>query len=169
MKSHDYHVLLQFIISIAIRTMLSRKIREGIYRLAMFLRWICGKNIVTEEIPFWKVQIADIMCLFETCMPPYFFDIMPHLLVHLPEEVELGSPMHSRCLYFLERHMKTLKSMVRQKNHPEGSMSEGHLAQESLFYFGEMLTRINPTGRQIWNEDMMPKPNKVILPRTRTK
>jgi hypothetical protein len=56
--------------------------------------------------------------------------------------------------------MKTLKSMVRQKKHPEGSMSEGYLAQESLFYFGEMLTRLNPSGRQIWNEDMMPKPNK---------
>ncbi len=54
-------------------------------------------------------------------------------------------------------------------NHHEGSMSEGYLAQESLFYFGEMLTRLNTTGRQIWNEDMMPKPSKVILPKTRTK
>jgi hypothetical protein len=94
---------------------------------------------------------------------------MPHLLVHLLEEVELGGPVHSRWLYFLERYMKTLKSMVRQKKNPEGSMSEGYLAQESLFYFGEMLTRLNPSGRQIWNEDMMPKPNKVILPKTRTK
>ena len=97
-------------------------------------------------------------------MPPHFLNIMPHLLVHLPEEVELEGPMHSRWLYFLENYMKTLKSMVRQKNHHEGSMSE-----ESLFCFGKMLTRLNPTGRQIWNEDMMPKPNKVILPKTCTK
>jgi hypothetical protein len=169
MKSHNYHVLLQFILPISIRGTLSREIREGIYRLAAFFRWICGKSIVTEEIPFWKVEIAEIMCLFEQCMPPHFFDIMPHLLVHLLEEVELGGPVHSRWLYFLERYMKTLKSMVRQKKNPEGSMSEGYLAQESLFYFGEMLTRLNPSGRQIWNEDMMPKPNKVILPKTRTK
>ena len=81
--------------------------------LATFLRWICGKNIVIEEIPFWKVEIAEIMCLFETCMPPHFFDIMPHLLVHLPEDVELGGPVHSIWLYFLERYMRTLKSMVR--------------------------------------------------------
>ena len=59
--------------------------------------------------------------------------------------------------------------MVRQKNHLEGSMNNGYLAQESLFYFREMLTRLNPTGRQIWNENMMPNPNKVILPRTRMK
>ena len=81
--------------------------------LATFFRWICGKNIVIEEIPFWKVEIAEIMCLFETCMPPHFFDIMPHLLVHLPQDVELGGPVHSIWLYFLERYMRTLKSMVR--------------------------------------------------------
>ena len=52
MKSHDYRVLLQFILSIAIRGTLSKEIREGIYELARFLRWICEKNIVTEEIPF---------------------------------------------------------------------------------------------------------------------
>ena len=48
-------------------------------------------------------------------------------------------------------------------------MSKRYLAQKSLFYFGEMLMRLNPTWRQIWNEKMMPKPNKVILPKTRTK
>jgi hypothetical protein len=48
-------------------------------------------------------------------------------------------------------------------------MSEGYLAQESLFCFGEMLTRLNHSERQTWNEDMIPKPNKVILPKTRTK
>ena len=48
-------------------------------------------------------------------------------------------------------------------------MSEVYLAQESLFYFGEILTRLNPTGRQIWNEDMMPNPNKVILPKIHMK
>ena len=147
MKSHDYHVLLQFILPIAIRNTLSREIREGIYMLATFLRWICGKSIVTEEIPFWKVEIVEIICLFEQCMSPHFFDFMLHLLVHLPEEVELGGLVHSRWLYFLERYMKTLKSMVHQKKHHEGSMSEGYLAQESLFYFGEMLIRLNPSGR----------------------
>ena len=76
-----------------------------------------------------------------------FFDIMPRLLVH--QDVELGGPMHNIRLYFLERYMKTLKSMVRQKNYHEGSMSEGYLAQESLFYFGKMLTRLIPTWRQI--------------------
>ena len=105
-KSHDYHVLLQFILRIVIQGTLSREIREGIYWLATFLRWICGKSMITEEILFWKVEIVEIVCLFETCTPRHFFNIMPHLMIHLPEEVELGDPMHSRWLYFLERYMK---------------------------------------------------------------
>jgi hypothetical protein len=47
MKSHDYHIPLHFILPIAIRGMLSRDFREGIYRLATFFRWICGQSIVT--------------------------------------------------------------------------------------------------------------------------
>jgi hypothetical protein len=72
MKSHDYHVLLQFIIFIVIRDLFSRKVKEGFDRLARFLRWICKKNIVTEKILFWKVDFAKVMCLFETCMQPHF-------------------------------------------------------------------------------------------------
>ena len=136
MKSHDYHILLKLILPIVIWGTWSRKIKESLYKLARFLRWICGKSILTEEIPFSKVEIAEIMCLFETCMPPHFFHIMPHMLVHLSEEVELAGPVHIRWLYFLGRYMKTLKSMIRQKNHLEGSMIEGYLALKSLFYFG---------------------------------
>ena len=101
-------------------------------------------------------------------MPPHFFDIIPYLLQDLPEEVELASLVHSRWLYLLERYMKTLKCMVYQKHHLEGSMSKGYLAQESLFYFKKMMTRLNSTQRQIWNEDMMPNPYIVILSKTRT-
>ena len=70
---------------------------------------MCGKNIVTEEIQFWKVEIT------QTCMLPYFFDVVAHLFVHLLEEVELAGLVHSRWLYFFQRCMKTLKSSIRQK------------------------------------------------------
>jgi hypothetical protein len=51
-----------------------------------------------------------------------FFYIIPHLLVHLLEEVELVGPIQSRWLYFIERYMKILKLTIRQKNHPKGSI-----------------------------------------------
>ena len=55
-------------------------------------------------------------------MSPYFSNIMLHILVHLLEEVEQACPMHIKWLYFFERYMKTLKSMVDQKHYPR----EGH-------------------------------------------
>lgn len=55
------------------------------------------------------------------------------------------------------------------KNYLEGNTSEDYLAHESLFYFCEMLAKMNPFGIQVWNEDMMPKPKNIILPKTRTR
>ena len=46
MKSHDYHILLQFIFPIIVKGTLIKELREGIYRLASLLRWLCGKSTV---------------------------------------------------------------------------------------------------------------------------
>ena len=40
MKSHDYHILLQYIFSISIKGTLSKEIKEGVYHLAMLFRWL---------------------------------------------------------------------------------------------------------------------------------
>lgn len=137
-KSHDYHACpptIHFTIAICVRCpMKSKKVFTC---LLSFLRWMCGINIVTEEISYWRVKIVQIMCLFEICMPTHLFDLMPNMLVHLPKKVELAGSVHNIWLCFLERYIKTLKSMVRQKYYPEGSLSKGYLAQKSLFYFGE--------------------------------
>lgn len=48
--------------------------------------------------------------------------------------------------------MKVLKDFVRQKARPEGSMSEGWLAQESLFYISEFLLQIDPSSPRLWDD-----------------
>lgn len=60
---------------------------------------------------FWVIEIVENLCLFEMNMPPTFFDIMLHLLVHLPKEVDVACPIQSRWYnpsYFLERYRKDL-------------------------------------------------------------
>ena len=54
----------------------------------------------------------------------------------MDEVVKVGV-VHSRWMCFLERFMKTLKSFVRQRAQPEGSMAEGWLVQESIVYISE--------------------------------
>ncbi|WJX51928.1 hypothetical protein P8452_38084 [Trifolium repens] len=49
---------------------------------------------------------------------------MVHLVVHLVEEAKLGGPVHYRWMYPIERYLGHLKSYVRNKARPEGSIAE---------------------------------------------
>ena len=49
--------------------------------------------------------------------------------------------------------MKTLKGFVRQRAHPEGSMAEGWLVQESLVLITEILGSSNPGMPQLWSQE----------------
>ncbi|XP_057723816.1 uncharacterized protein LOC130939747 [Arachis stenosperma] len=49
---------------------------------------------------------------------------MIHLVVYLVEEVKLGGPVHYRWMYPIERYLGQLKSYVRNKAQPEGSIAE---------------------------------------------
>ena len=166
MKSHDYHILLQYILPIAIRGTLTPGLRDSVYRLASFFRWLCSKSIAVVDINPMKAESVEIMCGFEMEMPPTFFDIMPHLVVHLAEEVELAGPVHARWLYFLERYMLDLKKLVRQNTHPEGSMAEGYLAKEALFYCTDLISQMNPGLPRLWSEGGRPKDEGLLLPKT---
>ncbi|XP_060968485.1 uncharacterized protein LOC133036031 [Cannabis sativa] len=83
-----------------------------------------------------------------------FFDIMIHLVLHLPEEAILGGLIFMRWMYPFERYMKKLKNYVGNKARPEGSIAEGYVADEAVtfcsMYFKGCKTRFNRLDR---NED----------------
>ncbi|XP_022862578.1 uncharacterized protein LOC111382774 [Olea europaea var. sylvestris] len=66
--------------------------------------------------------------------PPTFFDIMVHLAIHLPYEVKMTGPVHTRWMYPFERALRTLKKYVKNKARPEGSIAEGYVNKEALTY-----------------------------------
>jgi hypothetical protein len=43
-----------------------------------------------------KEDMAMTMVLLKQQFPPFFFDIMTHLLVHLVEELKICGPVHTR-------------------------------------------------------------------------
>ena len=81
-----------------------------------------------------KDQLISILCSLEQIYPPAFFDIMIHLVMHLPEEALQGGPVSFRWMYPFERYMKKLKNYVRNKAKPEGSIAEGYVAEEALTF-----------------------------------
>ncbi|KAM6554835.1 hypothetical protein CsatB_015597 [Cannabis sativa] len=82
-----------------------------------------------------------------------FFDIMIHLVLHLPKEAILGGPVFMRWMYPFERYMKKLKNYVGNKARPEGSIAEGYVADEavtfcSIYFKGYMKKLKNYVGNK---------------------
>ena len=47
--------------------------------------------------------------------------------MYLVEEIEMCGPIHTRSMWMVERHLKSLKALVRQREHPKGSMVDGYM------------------------------------------
>ncbi|GJU79754.1 RNA-directed DNA polymerase, eukaryota [Tanacetum coccineum] len=60
-------------------------------------------------------QMVDILCNLELIYPPAFFDIMIHLVIHLPLKALEGEPIPPWWMYPFERYIKKLKIMYKIK------------------------------------------------------
>mgnify|MGYP000025790750 CR=1 FL=1 len=132
---------------------LTQAIRDIIYRLGSLARWISSKEIRLNEIPQRKREVYELVCLMEKELPISFFDIQVHLLVHLVEEIELAGVVNTRWMFWVERFMCVLKRFVRQRARPEGSMAEGWLHQECMYYLSEYLPQAHEEAPLNWTHD----------------
>ncbi|XP_071689874.1 uncharacterized protein [Rutidosis leptorrhynchoides] len=117
-----------------------------------FVIQLCSKVLNPNDLFNMEKDIGKILCDLERIFPPSFFDVMIHLSVHLASEARLGGPVHYRWMYPIERYLGTLKSYVRNKSKPEGSIAEGYLAEEclsfcSLYLASDVETIHNKTSR----------------------
>ena len=117
-----------------------------------------------DDLMKLKNSIPLILCRLELIYPPAFFDIMVHLLVHLPDEALRGGPVFTRWMYSVERHMKKFKNYVRNKARPEGCIAESYVAEEALsfcsMYLRDVQTRFNRPDR---NEDLVVEQRKLWM------
>ena len=83
--------------------------------------------------------------------PPVLFDIMIHLILHLPEEAILRRPVYMRWTYIIKCFMKNFKEYVRNRAKPEGSIVERYVVDEALtfcsMYFEDVKTKFNRPDR----------------------
>lgn len=115
LKSHDFHVLIQQIIPASIRSFLHPGARDVVICSGNVFKRLCAKVIDTQELDDLMAYTAETLCLMEIWFPPAFFDCMPHLMVHLVEELRIFGPVHSRWCYGVERFLYELKKSVRKK------------------------------------------------------
>ena len=83
LKSHDYHVLMQQILPLALRDLMQVGPRMVVMRMSKVFRRICTKVYNLAEFESLEAEVAETMSLLEMEFPPSFFDIMTHLPYHL--------------------------------------------------------------------------------------
>ncbi|XP_039142864.1 uncharacterized protein LOC120280181 isoform X1 [Dioscorea cayenensis subsp. rotundata] len=151
LKSHDCHVMIHQLLPIAIWRTLSKPVVATLVELCSFFRELCSKKVYMRDLDRLQLSVVQTLCNLERIFPPAFFDVMIHLVVHLATEAKLAGPVQYHWMYPIERYLLTLKSYVRNRSRPEGSIAEGYIVEECITfcsrYFEGVDTRFYKTPR----------------------
>ncbi|CAH9144707.1 unnamed protein product [Cuscuta epithymum] len=117
MKSHDCHVIMQRLLSVALKENLPANVWACIADVSQIFQLICSPVLNKKALEDLHRNLPTIMCNLEKVFPPSFFDGMEHLLIHLPWEARKGGPPFYRWMYSFERFLRELKKKVTNKAH----------------------------------------------------
>ena len=109
LKSHDCHVILQWLLPFALRGCLRKDVSKALIQLCTFFKELTSKSLKVEVLEQLERDIAIILCKLERIFPPTFFDVMVHLTMHLASEALIGGPTQFRWMYPFERYDTTQK------------------------------------------------------------
>jgi Domain of unknown function (DUF4218) len=116
MKSHDCHVMMTQMLPIAIRGIMSSKVRNPIIKLCSFFNTISQKAIDPPKLDKLQKDVVETLSQLEALFPPSFFYMMVHLIVHIVKEIRILGPMFLLQVYPFKRPMGVLKKYVRNQN-----------------------------------------------------
>ena len=88
--------MMQVLLPIAICGILPKHVRYAITELCSFFNTICSKVLDLYKFDALQVDVIVNLCKFEMYFPPYFFNIMVYLIVHLVGEIKLLGPVFLR-------------------------------------------------------------------------
>ena len=111
-NAHDCHIMLTVFLPIVIREIGLEYVKMAITRLSYYFNWITQKVIDEAELPGMKQFNAEMICQLEMCFPPSYFDIMPHLMMHMVDQIQDLGPVYLHQMWTYERFMSTLNRYV---------------------------------------------------------
>ncbi|XP_062230316.1 uncharacterized protein LOC133928041 [Phragmites australis] len=103
LKSHDSHILLEHLLPLAVRRLLPEKVCAALIRVSNFFKKMYSPVIRISDMQKLEAEIAETLSLLEIIFLPSFFDIMVHLMVHLPTQARMAGPVHFRSMWAIER------------------------------------------------------------------
>ncbi|KAL0439380.1 UNVERIFIED_CONTAM: hypothetical protein Slati_2421000 [Sesamum latifolium] len=105
MKSHNCHVFMQKLIPVAFREMLPEHAWSALTEVSLLFQSIYSTTLDVHKLHELENTVAIILCNLEKIFPPGFFDLMEHLIVHLPYEARASGAPKKRWLTRPERHI----------------------------------------------------------------
>ena len=132
-NAHDCHIMLTVFLPIVIRAIGPEYVKV-ITRMSYFFNCITQKVIDEAELPGLKQFITETLCQLEMCFLPSFFDIMPHLMMHMVDQIQELGPMYPHQIWTYERFMLTLNIYILNCAYSEGSMIEAYTTEEAINY-----------------------------------
>jgi hypothetical protein len=131
-NSHDCHIMLTVFHPIVIRAIRPVYMKMVITRMSYFFNCITQNVINKGNLLALKKFIAETFCQLKMCFPPSYFDIMPHLMMHMVDQVEQLGPVYLHQMWTYEQFMSTLNRYVHNRAYPEGSMIEAYTTEEAV-------------------------------------
>jgi hypothetical protein len=101
-------------------------------KLCSFFNAISQKVVDPMKLTKVKDDLILTMCNLKTIFPPLFFDLMPHLLVHIVHKMKYLDSVFLHQMYPFKVFMTVLKNYVPNRSHPEGCMVQGWATEEVI-------------------------------------
>jgi hypothetical protein len=115
-----------------LRSVLLENVRSALVKLCAFLNAISQKAIDPRNLAKLQNDVVQCLVSFELALPPSFFNIMTHFLVHLVKKITILGPVLLHNMWPFDRFMLVLKKYVLNRARPEGSITKGYVTKEVI-------------------------------------
>ncbi len=98
------------------------------------------------------------MCKMQKYLPLTFFNAQEHYFIHQVTEIEKCGPIHIISMWMVERHLKSMKALVKQREHIGGPMAVGYIVYQTMVYirqYSDQIGKIINVLDHIWNVNSM--------------
>jgi hypothetical protein len=145
LKNHDYHIIMERLMSVIFCGYLNVNLWKAFTELSYFYMQICAKEVSKAMMQKLEKEIMLLVCKMEKVFPPGagWFNVIQHLLVHLPWEARVGGHIQFRCMYIQERELKKLKAMVHNKARVEGCIVDTFVCKEIMNFSNMYFSCVN--------------------------
>ena len=118
-NAHDCHMMMTVFLAVAIRAINPVFVRMVVTRMVYFFNKILQKEIRKDELDSLQEFCTETMAQLEMCFSPLFFDIMPHLIVHMVDQIRALGPIYLHEMWAYERFMLILNRYFLNRAYPE--------------------------------------------------